>query len=710
MRLSAKIRTGFAGILIFIMIGIIAMAQEQVPQPPKAKKAPKTTEIHGYKVTDDYAWLADKEKKDPEVLAYLKAETDYADAIMKPLEGFRDKLYNEMLARIKETDEDVPYKYGAYYYYTRTEQGKQYPYYCRKKGDLKAAEEVILDMNKMAEGLQYFSVGIVDISDDGNLLMFATDTTGFRQYDLFVKDLRTGKVSDKITERVTSTAWGGDNKTVFYTTEDAVTKRSNKFFRHVLGTTKHELLFEEKDELYNTSAHKTRSKGYVVLDIESSDTGEVRYLDATKPDSALKVFLTRKDNHKYSIDHHDKEFFIRTNDKGKNYRLVGASISDPSVSNWKEIIPHRKDVMLTDIDCFADHYIVFERENGLPKIGITDFKSGKVQYIQFPEPVYDARPTQNEEYNTSIVRFNYESLITPDSVFDYDVNTKERKLMKQQPVLGVYDQTLYKSERLFATASDGTKIPISIVYKKDLKLDGLRPFMLNGYGSYGISNDVAFSPNRLSLLDRGFIFGMAHIRGGGELGKEWHDQGKMMVKKTTFTDFIACGEYLVAEKYTSKDYLIVSGGSAGGLLMGAISNMRPDLFKAVVSYVPFVDVMNTMLDSSLPLTVGEYIEWGNPNEKPAYDYMRSYSPYENIEKKPYPTMFVRTSLNDSQVMYWEPAKYVARLRELKTDNNLLLFKIKLEPGGHGGSSGRYDRLKDTAYDYAFILNQVGITK
>jgi oligopeptidase B len=715
MKLKPTILLSAAALTALVVLnGKKMSAQEQPPKPPTAKKVPKTMQIHGYTVTDDYAWMADKTKTHKDVLAYLKAETDYADAMMKPTAGFQEALYKEMLARIKETDENVPYRKGDYFYYTRTEQGKQYPIFCRKKGDLKAPEDVTLDMNKMAEGHQFFSVGSYNVSEDGNLLAFSTDTTGFRQYNLFVKDLRTGKISEKIADRVTSVAWANDNKTLFYGQEDDVTKRSNKIFRHALGGGKHDLLFEEKDELYNTGVGKTRSKGYIVVSSTSSTTSEMRYLPVDKPDGELKLLLPRKENHEYYIDHLGDNFYIRTNDQGKNFRLVTAPVGDPSSKNWKEIIPHRKEVMLEDVDCYAGHYIAVERENGLPKFHVTDLKSGKSHEIEFQDPVYVAYPGANAEFNTTVFRYNYESFITPNSVYDYDVVTRKRELRKQQPVLGGYNQELYKSERVYATASDGVKVPISIVYKKDPKHDGQRPqngpMLLEGYGSYGISNDVDFSSNRLSLLDRGVIFGIAHIRGGGEMGKEWHDQGKMMVKRNTFTDFITAAEYLVNEKYTSKDRLIITGGSAGGLLMGAVTNMRPDLFKAVVSYVPFVDVMNTMLDASLPLTVGEYLEWGNPNEKPAYDYMRSYSPYDNIEKKTYPTMLVRTSLNDSQVMYWEPAKYVAKLREMKTDNNLLLFKIKLEPGGHGGASGRYDRLRDMAFDYAFILGQFGVTK
>src|SRR5215475_917708 len=527
MKLKPTILLSAAALTALVVLnGKKMSAQEQPPKPPTAKKAPKTTQIHGYTVTDDYAWMADKTKTDKDVLTYLKAETDYANAMMKPTAGFQEALYKEMLARIKETDENVPYRKGDYFYYTRTEQGKQYPIFCRKKGDLKATEDVTLDMNKMAEGQQFFSVGSYNVSEDGNLLAFSTDTTGFRQYNLFVKDLRTGQISEKIAERVTSVAWANDNKTLFYGQEDDVTKRSNKIFRHALGSAKNELLFDEKDELYNTGVGKTRSKGYIVVVSSSSTTSEARYLSADKPNDELKLFLPRKENHEYYIDHLGDNFYIRTNDQGRNFRLVTAPVSDPSPKNWKEIIPHRKDVMLEDVDCYASHYIVVERENGLPKFQVTDLKSGKSHEIPFQDPVYVAYPGQNSEFDTTVFRFNYESFITPSSVYDYDVVTGNRELRKRQPVLGGYDPALYKSERIYATASDGVKVPISIVYKIDLKLDGQRPMVLEGYGSYGISNDVEFSSNRLSLLDRGVIFATAHIRGGGEMGKEWHDTGK----------------------------------------------------------------------------------------------------------------------------------------------------------------------------------------
>jgi oligopeptidase B len=675
--------------------------------PPVAKKIPKTTKIHGDTLVDDYFWL--REKSNPEVINYLKAENDYTAAVMKPTAALQETLYNEMLARIKETDLSVPYPKDGYLYYTRTEQGKQYPIYCRKKGTQRGKEETLLDLNAMAEGKAFLSLGAFQVSNDGHLLAYSTDETGFRQYKLQVKDLRTGTITPNLAERVTSVTWANDNKTLFYVTEDETTKRSNQFFRHTLGD-QSQLLYEEKDELYRIGAGRTRSRGYIFLFISSSTTTEVRYLPASKPNSELKVMLPREKDHEYYPDHHGNLFYIRTNDQGRNFRLVTAPVTNPDKKNWKELIAHRNDVMLEDTDFFAQHYVVAERENGLHKFRVTALKTNDVHYVSFPEPVYSAFGSTNAEFTTTKFRFGYESFVTPMSVFEYNLATKRRKLLKETEVLGGYDRTKYTSERITATASDGTKVPISLVYQKGCKLNGENPLLLEGYGSYGIPNDVDFSSNRFSLIDRGFIYAVAHIRGGGDLGKPWHDAGKMMVKKNTFTDFIACAEHLVEKQYTSKNRLLITGGSAGGLLMGAVTNLRPDLFKAVISYVPFVDVMNTMLDASLPLTVGEYLEWGNPNEKEAYLYMKSYSPYDNLEAKNYPTMLVRTSLNDSQVMYWEPAKYVAKLRALKTDKNILLFKTKLEPGGHGGASGRYDRLRDVAFDYAFMLQQVGITK
>ena len=688
--------------------GNCVIAQAQNGKPPIVKKIPKTTVIHGDRLTDDYFWL--REKSNPEVISYLEAENAYTQSLMKPTVGFQESLYKEMVSRIKETDENVPYREGDYLYYSRTEQGKQYSIYARKRGSVDAKEEITIDLNELAKGQKFTALGAYSVSNDGNLLAYSIDSTGFREYALYIRDLRTGQVLPDRVGKVQQAIWANDNKTLFYTTEDAA-KRDYRVYRHTLGDVKENdvLVYEEKDELYTVSVGRTRSKAYILIGSESLTATEFRYVSADKPTEALKLIRSREDNHEYYPDHHGELFYIRTNDTGKNFRLVSAPVSDPRKEKWKEVMPLRKNVMLEDTDFFAAFYVASERENGVPKLRITELSSGKSHDIEFPEPVYSASVGQNREFNVTTLRFNYQSLVTPASVYDYDIRTRKRELLKQTPVLGGYDSTGYQSERIYATASDGTKIPISLVYKKDLKRDGTRPVLLYGYGSYGFPYSVNFSSSRLSLLDRGVIVGIAHIRGGGEMGKEWHDQGRMMNKKNTFTDFIASAEHLINEKYTTKDRLVIIGGSAGGLLMGAVTNMRPDLFKAVVSQVPFVDVINTMLDATIPLTVPEYQEWGNPNEKQAYEYMKSYSPYDNIAAKNYPTILVETSLNDSQVMYWEPAKYVARLRAMKTDNNILLLKTNMG-AGHGGASGRYDFLKEVAFDYAFILGQFGITK
>ncbi len=677
-----------------------------MPTPPVAAKKPQTFEKFGDKRVDDYFWLRDKSNS--EVIDYLKAENAYREAMMASLKPLEEQLYKDMLSRIKETDENVPYRKGEYWYYSRTEMGKQYNIYCRKKGSLDAKEEIVLDLNEFGKDNKFVGLGAYNVSPDGKLLAYSTDFTGFRQYTLRVKNLETGQTLADTAERVTSIAWANDNKTLFYVTEDKTTKRSDRMFRHVLGG-KSEELYNEKDELYNIGVETTRSQGYVTLVSESSETNETWLLDANKPDGKFVSYLPRKENIKNYIEHAGKELFIMTNDKGRNYRLVTAPLGKADKAKWKELVPHRKDVKIDGVDMFKDFFVVVEKKNGLPQLRIFDMKTRKPHSMTFPEPAYDASPGQNAEFNTKLFRFNYGSLVTPNSVYDYDVSTRERTLKKQQPVLGGYDTKDYQSERIMATAKDGTKVPISIVYKKSLKKAGPQPTLLYGYGSYGISMPLAFRSNRLALLDRGMIFAIAHIRGGGEMGKQWHDDGKMMKKMNTFTDFIASAEHLIAQKYTEPKLLAIQGGSAGGLLMGAVTNLRPDLFKAVVSQVPFVDVMNTMLDSTLPLTVGEYLEWGNPNEEKAYKYMRSYSPYENLEKKAYPSMLVETSLNDSQVMYWEPAKYVARLRTLKTDKNPLYLKTVME-AGHGGASGRYDALKETAVTYAFVLSELGISK
>jgi len=680
---------------------------QATPKPPVAKKNPKTFNTHGDERVDNYFWL--REKSNPEVIAYLEAENAYTDALTKPTEALQASLYKEMIGRIKETDQTVPYHLGDYFYYSRTEQGKQYPIYCRKRdASTDAKEETTLDLNELAKGHKFLGLGAYAISDDGHFLAYTTDTTGFRQYTLQVKDLRTNKLLPEKVERVDAVMWARDNRTIFYVTEDPVTKRSNKFFRHVLGTDKHDLVYEEKDELYDLNAERSRDKQFIFVTSASKTTSEVRFFPTSDPNAALRVVHPRQNDLEYYLDHRGDSFYIRTNDHAKNFRVMTVPVSDPRKDNWKEFVAHNPKIKLDDIDLFSNYCVVSERENGLQYARVIDLQNNKAQRIEFSEPVYALAGEANPEFNTNKFRFRYQSLVTPPSVYDYNMETHAQNLLKQTEIPN-YDPTKYTSERLFATAQDGTRVPISVVYKKGTKRDGRNPTLLYGYGSYGISIPDAFNGSRLSLLDRGFVYAIAHIRGGGEMGEEWRDAGKMNNKRNTFTDFIASAEHLIKEKYTSKDRLVIQGGSAGGLLMGAVTNMRPDLFKLVITQVPFVDVLNTMLDASLPLTVGEYLEWGNPNEKASYDYMKTYSPYDNIEAKAYPTMLVKTSLNDSQVMYWEPAKYVAKLRATKTDTHPLLFKINMG-AGHGGASGRYDALKETAFDDAFILNQFGIAQ
>ena len=691
--------------LFLISVSVIAQTPP-MPTPPVAAKKPNVVEKFGDKRVDDYFWL--REKSNPEVVDYLKAENAYMQAVLAPLTGFQETLYKDMLSRIKETDENVPYRKGEYWYYSRTEMGKQYNIHARKKGSLEAKEEITLDLNEIGKDKKFVGLSAYSVSPNGKLLAYSMDFTGFRQYTLQFKDLEAAKVLDDKIERVTSVAWANDNNTVFFVTEEANTKRSDRLFRLRLGGMPEEL-FNEKDELYAIGVNATRSKGYIVLNSESSETNEQYLLDADQPDGKFVSYLKRRENRQYYVDHAGKDFYIVTNDKGRNFRLVVAPAGKADTKNWKEVIPHRADVKLDGVDMFRNFFVASEKTGGLPQLRVFDMKTRQPHTIAFPEPAYDASVGQNAEFDTALLRFHYGSLVTPNSVFDYEVAKRERALKKQQPVLGGYDTSDYRTERIMATAADGTNVPVSLVYKKALKKNGPQPTLLYGYGSYGISMPLAFRSQRLALVDRGMIFAIAHIRGGGEMGKQWHDDGKMMKKKNTFTDFVAAAEHLIAQKYTEPKQLAIQGGSAGGLLMGAVTNLRPDLFKAVVSQVPFVDVMNSMLDATLPLTVGEYLEWGNPNEATAYQYMRSYSPYENLENKSYPAMLVETSLNDSQVMYWEPAKYVARLRTLKTDANPLLLKTNMD-AGHGGASGRYDYLKEIAITYSFVLSRMGIVR
>jgi len=677
-------------------------------QPPTTEKKPKITEINGDRLVDNYFWL--REKTNPAVIAHLEAENAYAADVMKPTEGLQEKLYNEILSHIKQTDMNVPYRWGNYFYNSRTEEGKQYPIYVRTEAtNAKAKDETLLDLNEMAKGQKFMAVGSFAPSDDHTLLAYSTDNTGYRQYTLQIKNLRTGELLPEKIERVDDVVWATDNKTIFYVTEDAVTKRNDKMFRHVLGTDKYELIYEEKDEMFDIGVTRSLDKAVLLMGAYSKTSTEFRYLPAGNPNAEWKTIIARQPDHEYDVEHRGDLFYIRTNKGAKNFRVVTAPVSDPAEKNWKEFVAHRPAIKIDGVDLFRDHAVLSEWENGLQQIEIIDFKTNQRHRIQFPEPVYAAGVGTNREFDTNVLRYNYQSLVTPSSVFGYDLNTRQATLLKQTEIPGGFDKANYKSERVFATAADGTKIPMSVVYRRNVKLDGSAPTLLYGYGSYGIPMSPTFSAGRLALLDRGVVYVIAHIRGGGELGEPWREAGRMMKKMNTFTDFIACAEQLVKQKYTSSDRLVIQGGSAGGLLMGAVTNMRPDLFKAVVAQVPFVDVLNTMLDASLPLTTSEYIEWGNPNEKAAYDYMKKYSPYDNVHQANYPAMLVKVSLNDSQVPYWEGAKLVAKIREVKTDHNPLILKTNMG-AGHGGASGRYDAIHETAFDYAFMLWQMGLAK
>ncbi len=696
--------------LVSATLGLAA----QTPTPPAAKQVEHLSVWHGEKVNDSWFWL--REKTNPDVVSYLNAENTYTEAMTSDLKPFSEALYKEMLGRIKQTDLSVPVRRGAYYYYSRTEEGKQYPIQSRRKADKgggydgNAVEEVLLDQNEMAKGLKFLGLGGMAVSDDDHTLVFSTDTTGFRQYKLFTKDLISGKVSAPLAERVTSFAWASDSRHVFFVTEDDVTKRSNLLWRLDLKSGKPERIFEEKDELYGTHVYRTKDRKYLMVEIQSTDTWETRYLATSKPLGDFKVLLPREKGHKYDVEHREGTFYIRTNKDAKNFRLVTAPLATPDPKHWKTFIPHRADVLLEGIEPFRDFLVVAEKSQGLEHFRIQDTKTGTWKDATFPESVYAASPGGTPEYTSKAFRFVYQSMVTPQSIYDCDMASGTQTLLKQIEVLGGYDKTQYVTERLWAPARDGAKVPLSVVYKKGVKRNGSAPLLLYAYGSYGYGQSATFSIPRLSLLDRGMVFVIAHIRGGNEMGEGWHDDGMLLKKMNTFNDFIDSADFLVKEQWTAKDRLVIEGGSAGGLLMGAVTNLRPDLFKAVHSAVPFVDVMNTMMDASLPLTVGEYLEWGNPTEKAAFDYMRAYSPYDNLAKKAYPAILVTSSFNDSQVMYWEPAKYVAKLRTLKTNSNPLLLKIKMDPAGHGGASGRYDALKDKAFETAWMLHQVGIIK
>ncbi len=695
--------------LIAVLLALIILAgcSQKPIVPPVAKVEPKTTVILGDTLVDNYFWL--REKSNPAVIQYLEDENKYTESVMKPTRGMQKKLYREMLKRIKETDISVPVKIDSFYYYTRTVKGNQYPIYCRKKGDLSAAEGILLDQNVLAAGKKYCEIGEFKINPDQNLLAFAVDFNGSEKYMLCVKDLESGKMlPDTIRDVSYGLEWANDNQTLFYTTLDTI-MRPDKLWRHMLGENLENdvMVFHEPDEKFYLSIAKTRSKSYLLLDLNSQITSEVHYLSADQPTGEFKLFQPRVTGVEYTIDHHGDTFYILTNEKAVNFRLLETPIARPEKRNWKEKIPYRPDVLLSGMDCFRDHLVVYERENGLEKILVENLSSGAAHFVDFPEPVYTIDSDNNPDYNTRILRFKYTSLVTPRSVYDYDMENRTRELKKQDEVLGGYDPGQYQSERIFATASDGVRVPISLVYKKGFKKDSTHPLYLYGYGAYGYPSEPRFSSIRLSLLNRGFVYAIAHVRGGGEMGRPWYEDGKLLHKRNTFTDFIACAEYLIAEKYTAADRLVIMGGSAGGLLMGAVTNMRPDLLKVVVAHVPFIDIINTMMDRTIPLTVIEWEEWGNPNLKKYYAYMKSYSPYDNVTRKDYPYMMITAGLNDPRVAYWEPAKWTAKLRAMKTDGKTLILKTDMGKG-HFSATGRYDYLKEIAFEYAFIFDKLEI--
>ncbi|WP_241828198.1 S9 family peptidase [Lacinutrix venerupis] len=678
--------------------------------PPIAKKIEKTLEKHGDIRIDNYFWMNDRE--DENVINHLNKENEYTSSVLKHTEIFQKELFEEMKGRIKEDDSSVPYKLNGYWYITKFEKGKDYPIYTRKKDSLQAEEEMIFDCNEMAKGYSYFKLGGIAISPDNTMASFAVDTVSRRQYTIQIKNLKTGELfSDKIENTTGSSTWANDNKTLFYTKKDDVTLRSDKIYKHQLNTdtSKDILVYHEKDDTFNSFVYKTKSKKYIVIGSSSTLTSEYRILEANNPDGEFKVFQERVRELEYSIAHYNDSFYIVTNkDNATNFKLQKTPESNTTKENWIDVLPHRNDVLLEDIEIFKDYLVVNERLNGLNKIRIISWNGDQDYYLPFHSETYTANLGNNPDFNSEELRYNYNGLTTPSSVIDYNFKTKVKTIKKEQEVLGgKFNKDNYESKRIWATAKDGVKIPMSIVYKKGIKLNGKNPVLQYAYGSYGSTIDPYFSTIRLSLLDRGFIYAISHIRGGEYLGREWYENGKLLTKMNTFTDFIDCSKFLIEENYTSPEHLYAMGGSAGGLLMGTVINLNPELYKGVIAAVPFVDVVTTMLDDTIPLTTGEYDEWGNPNEKKYYDYMKSYSPYDNVVSKNYPNLLVTTGLHDSQVQYFEPAKWVAKLRELKTDNNKLLFHIDME-AGHGGASGRFESLKEVALEYAFLFDLEGI--
>ncbi|MBP1840825.1 S9 family peptidase [Formosa algae] len=678
-------------------------------QPPIAKKVPEKLIAHNDVRIDNYFWLNDRE--DDEVIAYLNAENEYTKQKMAHTEQFQKDLFEEMKSRIKEDDESVPYKLNGYWYITRYEKGKDYPIYTRKKETLEAEEEVLFDCNEMAKDYSYFKLGGISISEDNTLVAFSVDTVSRRQYTLQVKNLITGEVyADKILNTTGSATWANDNKTFFYTRKDEVTLRSDKVYKHKLhANLEDEVVFHETDETYNTFVYKTKSDKFIVIGSASTLTSEYRFVNANTPDATFTVFQERIRELDYAIAHYKDSFYVITNaDGATNFKLLKTNETQTGKAFWKEVLPHRKDVLLEDIEIFKDYLVVSERENGLNKIRIMSWDGNEDYYLPFHSETYTANTGNNPDFDSEFLRYSYNSLTTPSSVIDYNFKTKTKIVRKEQEVLSdTFNKDNYTSKRIWATARDGVKVPVSLVYKKGLKMNGENPLLLYAYGSYGSTIDPYFSTIRLSLLDRGFIYAIAHIRGGEYLGRDWYENGKLLTKLNTFYDFIDCTKYLIQENYTSTQHMYAYGGSAGGLLMGAIINLNPELYNGILAAVPFVDVVTTMLDDTIPLTTGEYDEWGNPNEETYYNYMKSYSPYDNVEAKDYPNMLVTTGLHDSQVQYWEPAKWVAKLRDVKTDTNLLLFQTDMD-AGHGGASGRFESLKEVALEYVFLLELEGI--
>ncbi len=708
--MSIKIAPLFLGMSL-LMCSWAAVADP--PSPPIAEKRPVSSTLHGDTRVDDYAWL--RHKTDPAVIAHLMAENDYAEAVMAHTKQLQATLYDEMLGRIKQTDLSVPYRDGPYFYYSRTVEGLDYPIYCRKRGSLQAAEKIILDINELAEGHEYYRITSRAISPDHRYLAYAVDTIGYEAVSISIKDLTTGVTCEEVIRDAGpwGLVWANDSKTLFYTRTDD-TKRSNRIYRHTFGADSvHDVLVKRQDDVkYGIGVSRTRSDEYIVIASSSATTSEAWYVDASDPTAEFKSIAGRRQGVRYSVDHRRGPnggwFYIVTDaDNSPNFKLVAAPVADPGPANWKVLIPHSREVFLTGVNVFADHMVLSERRGGYTSLRVHDFADGREHLVELPEVVSTVRGSTNVEYDTSTFRFAYTSLVTPNSVYDYDLESRERRLMKQQEVLGGYDPDEYVTDRRYATATDGVRIAISIVHRKGVATDGGNPCLLYGYGSYGASMDPRFSSNNLSLLDRGFVYAIAHVRGGSEMGRHWKEGGRMLNKRNTFTDFIAVAEYLIDEGYTNRERLAIKGGSAGGLLIGAVLNMRPDLFAAAHAAVPFVDVVNTMLDASIPLTTGEYEEWGDPHDSTYYAYIKSYSPYDNVTAQDYPHILITAGLNDPRVHYWEPTKWSAKLRAARTDDNQLILKTNMG-AGHGGASGRYGRYEELAFEYAFIIDRVGI--